>query len=433
MSAVQSAVQIHEVKLRRGDHHAFAGFHLDQPRSGSTRRTYDLPITGWVVSSEPGTIEVEALFRGRVLRSGKADLPRPDIAEKYPHLPHAARSGFSLNASVLGLPPDFQILIRGKRGGGEYAPMATLEGHHTPIVASHENRLRPIIVTMQGRVGSSWFMRLMSGHPNVAVYPEYPFETRVMSYWTHMLRVLGQPSDHARSTPAIDFTADPTWIGHHPFYKPQVTHQPAMQEWFGRKYPEDLATFCKKSIDDFYLQVAHMTEKPDAICFAEKCAADDIPWLVWELYPDAREVVLVRDFRDMLSSIFAFNQKRGYLSFGRERAKSDRDYLESMRNNVLGFMRAWKLRSDRAFLVRYEELVLDTRGTLEALMRYLKLDGDPEELIARANVPVQELTNHRTIQDAASSIGRWRRDLEPDLQKDSTEAFQEALVAFGYE
>ena len=427
-----NAVQIHRVKPSRGDP-AFVGFHLDQPTNGSTRRTYDLPISGWIVSSEPGTIEVEVLYRGRVLRRGKANLPRADIAEKYPHLSHAVKSGFGVTASVLGLPPDFQILIRARRGEEDFAPVAILEGHHAPIGASHENRLRPIIVTMQGRVGSSWFMRLLSGHPSVAVYPEYPYETRVMSYWTHMLRVLGQPADHARSTPAIDFTADPGWIGHHPFYKPEVIRHPVMQEWFGRTYPEELATFCKKSIDEFYLQVARMTEKPDAICFAEKCASDDIPWLVWELYPDAREVVLVRDFRDMLSSIFAFNKKRGYQSFGRERAKSDRDYLESMRNNVLGFTRAWRLRSDRAFLVRYEELVLDTRATLEALLQYLKLDGDPDELIARANVPVQELTDHRTIQDAASSIGRWRRDLEPDLQKDSTEAFQEALVAFGYE
>lgn len=426
-------VRIHDVKATRGDRSAVVGFHLDQPRSGSCRETYDLPISGWIVTAQPEIVEMEVLYRGRVLRAGRADLPRPDITERYPHLPHAGRSGFSLNASMLGLPPDFQIVIRARCNHGDAIPLVTLEGCHNGVVASHRNRLRPIIVTMQGRVGSSWFMRLLSGHPRIAIYPEYPFETRAMSYWTHMLRVLGQPADHVRSTPAIDFTVDPTWIGHHPFYKPNVTQRPAMQEWFGRTYPEQLASFCKKFIDDFYLQVARMTDKPDAVCFAEKCASDETPWLIWELYPDAREVVLVRDFRDMLSSIFAFNKKRGYQSFGRERAKSDRDYIESMRNNVNGFVRAWKLRSDRAFLVRYEDLVLDTAATLGRLMEYLRLDGDIGELIAKANVPVQELTDHRTTQDVASSIGRWKRDLDPDLQRDSTDAFQEALATFGYE
>ena len=38
--------------------------------------------------------------------------------------------------------------------------------------------------------------------------------------------------------------------------------------------------------------------------------------LTAELYPDAREVFLVRDFRDMVASIFAFNRKRGVRGFG---------------------------------------------------------------------------------------------------------------------
>ena len=38
---------------------------------------------------------------------------------------------------------------------------------------------------------------------------------------------------------------------------------------------------------------------------------------MWELYPRAREVILVRDFRDMVSSMFAFNAKRGFQGFRR--------------------------------------------------------------------------------------------------------------------
>ena len=46
-----------------------------------------------------------------------------------------------------------------------------------------------------------------------------------------------------------------------------------------------------------------------------------------ELYPDSREVFLVRDFRDMVSSILAFNAKRGARGFGRAAAETDAGYV----------------------------------------------------------------------------------------------------------
>ena len=44
-----------------------------------------------------------------------------------------------------------------------------------------------------------------------------------------------------------------------------------------------------------------------------------LPVLIRELYPRAKEIFLVRDFRDMARSIMAFDAKRGYAGFGRAR------------------------------------------------------------------------------------------------------------------
>ena len=44
-----------------------------------------------------------------------------------------------------------------------------------------------------------------------------------------------------------------------------------------------------------------------------------MPEMTWELYPRAREVILVRDFRDMVASMFAYNAKRGREGFHRDR------------------------------------------------------------------------------------------------------------------
>lgn len=413
-----------------------AGFSVDFPTPGWTGMTYDFALGGWIVAARQGPVAVEAVHRGVVLRKVKANVHRPDVQEKFPDLPHAASSGFSMRLGTPGLPPSFEVLLRAVLSDGVRVPLAALEGSHAPLVSSYKSSLAPLMVTMMGRVGSSWLMRLLAQHPSIIVRPPRPgdpYETRVASYWMHMLKVLSEPADLDHSTRRNDFTTERKWIGHNPFYVPSMTQQPRMQDWFGRLYPEHLAEFCQWSIEQFYLQVARETQKAHPVYFAEKFHADHIPWLAWELYPRAREIVLIRDFRDMVSSILAFNKKRGFLAFGREKVDSDLAYIDKMRNNVLSFLRAWELRSDRTFLLRYEDLVSDSEPTLERLMNYLGIDVDVRDLLEKAKTGSGELSEHRTIKDATTSIGRWKMDLEPELQEAISEAFSEALAAFGYE
>ena len=84
-----------------------------------------------------------------------------------------------------------------------------------------------------------------------------------------------------------------------------------MPAGWGSDHVADLATFAQQRIDAVYRQVAALGDGR-AEFFAEKCLPEgNVPQLLRELYPDAREVFLVRDFRDMLCSIRAFNEKRG--------------------------------------------------------------------------------------------------------------------------
>ena len=97
-----------------------------------------------------------------------------------------------------------------------------------------------------------------------------------------------------------------------------------------------------------------------------------------ELYPGAREVMLVRDFRDMIASMFAYNEKRGRQGFRRDRATSDRDYiLDEVGVSVEALADAWARRSDTAHLLRYEDLVLHPEETVQALLAHLGLDAGP--------------------------------------------------------
>ncbi len=169
--------------------------------------------------------------------------------------------------------------------------------------------------------------------------------------------------------------------------------------------------------------------------FAEKHLPYEVPAIVWELYPKAREIFLVRDFRDMLCSITAFNQKRERVGFGRDLAASEEEYIFNVGKRAALLATAWNNRRDRACLVRYEDLVTDTEGTLARILNYLGLPADGaqiDEMIGRASAETPELQGHRTTASLTESVGRWRRDLPADLQAKCQEAFSAALADFGY-
>ena len=157
---------------------------------------------------------------------------------------------------------------------------------------------------------------------------------------------------------------------------------------------------------------------------------------MWELYPDAREVVLVRDFRDMLCSILAFNAKRGVQGFGRDRADSDAEFVDEMGKPADALARSWEQRASKAHLVRYEDLVSRPAETVEGLLDYVGLDSGQQivqAMLAELDQAGEEATKHRTTSAATDeSIGRWRAELGPELLARCEQAFGPALEAFGY-
>ena len=65
-----------------------------------------------------------------------------------------------------------------------------------------------------------------------------------------------------------------------------------------------------------------------------------------ELYPAARELFLVRDFRDMIASMRAYNARKGFGDFGRETAQSDAAWLADLRRGVVALRDAWRERGE---------------------------------------------------------------------------------------
>jgi hypothetical protein len=211
-----------------------------------------------------------------------------------------------------------------------------------------------------------------------------------------------------------------------------------MEEWLENDAVENLAALCQTQIEAFYLEVARRSGKRDVRYFAEKFLLDPtLLDLTTEIFPGARELILVRDFRDRLSSVFAWNEKRGDHGFGHEAEMSKAEYLaERVNADAEGLLSRRRRKGESAHLVRYEDLILEPQRTLKGILEFLDVDAGAEaviETLRLANRPNELLDGHRTVSDPTQTIGRWRRDLPPDLAAECNEILAPVLAEFGYE
>ncbi len=111
---------------------------------------------------------------------------------------------------------------------------------------------------------------------------------------------------------------------------------------------------------------------------------------------------------------------------------SEREYLDfvlaGMKANLASMAEVDQLH--QTIDVRYEDLVLDRDATLGRLGNFLRLRLSAVEVDGDLHgFPVAE---HATSADAASSIGRWRKDLSPEEAAAVTSALGEEMERFGY-
>ena len=157
---------------------------------------------------------------------------------------------------------------------------------------------------------------------------------------------------------------------------------------------------------------------------------------MWELCPTAREIVLVRDPRDMICSSLAFNAKRGRIAFGRQDVDTDLEYVAHRASMARPWViEPWRDRKDRVHLVRYEELVARPHDTLRGIFAYLGTDASAAvigQLVDAVTASDEVLERHGTSGSALASVGRWRHDLAPELADACEREFVDYMRLFGY-
>jgi hypothetical protein len=428
MEDPRALIEISEIELRPAP--GLLGAELNRPAAGDRLETYALDLRGFAIGREAEVTAVELVSEGSAVRSVPLDIDRPQSAARFGV---ADRIGFRALLNALLLPPEFELELVARTGAGARLPIAAVRGNRARLEGNGGGGPEPLIVTTLGRTGSMLLLRLLEAHPEVLVIRPHRYEQRVAGYWTEVLLTLTDPSSYMRQlAPAGSLDRALWWVGDEgPL--PGLDPEDGIQQWLGSEAVAQVAKICRGRIDALYAHAASAAgERPRY--FAEKHTIRSAA-LTAELYPAAREVFLVRDFRDMVTSILAFNRKRGVRGFGEGAATSEVDYVERLGGWADGFVRSFARRQATAHVLRYEDLLLEPQETLRALLAYLEVDaGDPaiERMLEALRTELPELAEHRTSTDAAGSIGRWRTGLDDELKEACARSFGAALETFGY-
>lgn len=143
--------------------------------------------------------------------------------------------------------------------------------------------------------------------------------------------------------------------------------------------------------------------------------------------PGARTVVLLRDPRDTFASIEAFNRLRE--EDGSEGLPATRDRLHAVIARHRERLR-WivgVLESQEAPVVRYEELVRDLPAVARRLEGWFEISLDPAAALTDRTLR----RRHVTAGSPEDSIGRWRRELDPEVAELFSRELAPELAAVG--
>ena len=189
---------------------------------------------------------------------------------------------------------------------------------------------------------------------------------------------------------------------------------------------DEVAAWTASQILRTYDHVATRSEKPRATFFAEKNAGLFLPNMFRTSFAGLREVFLMRDIRDVLCSIVAFDRKRGF-PMG-----CSYDSLDDLGRKILRTF--WiqyhtyceRVPEEERFFHRYEDFMQRPEEALRKLFDFLGVDSSPDTIrrVHRAATDDQGLVDiHTTSSSATASIGRWKTELKDPECLESIERF----------
>lgn len=414
---------------------------VDQDVESSYETSFAL--TGWAIPFDgiPNTLVITN--KGMIVGAESFQYERPDALTKLNLKDINYKPGFHLriNTICLNKNANLEVWVDLKRNDGNLlrVKIGEIENGVSGILQKINNsRYSPIIVPALGRSGTTLMMTLLNSHPNVIAPGQYPYEYRQASYLWHALRILTSPANFQRSMHPDSFETDYFYkLGYNPFISrmyEKAHNLNNVADWQDKVFPVELINFVKNMVDQYLDSVVSDSTKENVKYLAEKTNVSPMNDLVMNVYPNAKQIFLVRDLRDSFISAKAFNKKRGTTSFGFE-GKSDQQVLAGRAQSANLMVQAKVHADDRVLFIRYEDIILKQKNTLTLILDFLGLDQSPEvvkSMMASLQAKGDQRSLHATSTDVASSIERWRNELSLQDQEYCSQAYKLFFETFGY-
>ncbi|MHC1753300.1 sulfotransferase [Humidesulfovibrio sp.] len=377
------------------------------------------------------------------------------LSLRFTH-PGLKNTGFTLIVDTLPLPREFTLELEAVFVSGRRTTLAQVEARKkdpSPIPTLRSAQPQqvaaiPLLVTGMARAGTTYLVSRLTGHPNIASYRltpyEYAFGQRMLHEALLALRSLEELRvDFARYLRALRLLGGVEYARNLPHAEAAVRALCAP----GEDAQGVLAT-ARARIDGWHEELfagKETTPSPGPKYFIEKNFEQqnfypeirpNAAHLYWHIYPQVREIFLVRDPRDVLCSTLAFNKKRGSKDdMGRSQVGSDLEFVSHQaRKYDATLLAAWRARRDAALLVRYEDLMCNPEAEFARIFEALGLSFSPElaqGICGGGALDAGRESKHRTSHSVEGSLGRWRRELDPAMQQACRREFA-AFEEFGY-
>lgn len=274
-----------------------------------------------------------------------------------------------------------------------------------------------------GRTGSTLLMQLLATGDDVVIDRAYPFENAYLPCFIDMARRVGAEYRPARDgtvhTLVEQFASGVQTRGGALPFEPRSIDRADLQRRVLGKLWEAFSESAQRQRGD---APAHY--------YAEKLQPGVDPSVAIDAGIPIRLIDVVRDPRDVVVSIRAFNRKRGFASFGRLPEQTEQEYLEYLiryqQSTLSNIDRP--VRGVEPILVRYEEMVEDLSGVSARLGNELGTSFDALAVAAARS----EYRAHMTSDGKADSVGRWHRDLNGDEVALIERGLGSDMVRLGY-
>ncbi len=267
-------------------------------------------------------------------------------------------------------------------------------------------------------------MKYLSLHPAVVVARRHPYEVKLASYYAAALGVLSATADRENSTDPERMISQHLHVGFNPYNRPSyysiAKNHKAVEHYFEVEAPARTASTFRDLVLRYYELLADDEGKPSADCFAEKITLHERARLgVRALFPKVRELVLVRDPRDLLCSARAF--------WGLDPASS----LASVAHASRALLDLYQAAEPDVRFVRYEDLVMEPTRTMADVFAFIGLY--PSHAPEYGDQKGESFDIHATSKSPEASVGRWRKELSASEVSQCQDASRPYLLAFHYE